>query len=80
MGYYTGRGKKEINTMQEGIVTQLNQLNTHFYQIVASDFDESRQYFWSGWDSCLPELHKLVSETGGKLQVLDLGCGNGRFG
>jgi tRNA (uracil-5-)-methyltransferase TRM9 len=52
----------------------LNQLNIYFYEQVSEYFDSSRQYFWPGWE----ELKKHVLSD--KLSVLDIGCGNGRFG
>jgi tRNA (uracil-5-)-methyltransferase TRM9 len=62
--------------MNPETVTLLNQLNTEFYQTVASSFDATRATPWSGWFELLPHLEGL----GGNLRVLDLGCGNGRFG
>lgn len=60
--------------MKKIIITALNQLNQSFYQIVASDFSQSRNYPWPGWQKLLPFLRQKKSLT-----VLDLGCGNGRF-
>ena len=55
-------------------IKKLNKINLDFYNTVATDFDDTRQYFWQGWD-------KLIShcEHFSKLKLLDLGCGNGRF-
>ncbi len=61
--------------MDTNIVNQLNQVNTDFYNTIATDFDESRQYFWYGWEKIPPLL-----DTFQDIRVADIGCGNGRFG
>ena len=40
---------------------------------MATSFDETRARPWEGWQNLLPYLSKTQA-------VLDLGCGNGRFG
>ena len=30
-------------------IKQLNQLNQDFYNTIADDFSDTRQYFWKGW-------------------------------
>ena len=52
----------------------LLKLNEKFYLKIQAYFNRSRQSPWSGWQKLLPFLQ------GPSLQVLDLGCGNGRFG
>jgi tRNA (uracil-5-)-methyltransferase TRM9 len=52
---------------------RLNQINREFYRLTAEDFDQSRSQPWPGWDILLPYLRT-------PLTVLDVGCGNGRFG
>jgi tRNA (uracil-5-)-methyltransferase TRM9 len=59
--------------MNDATVKRLNQINREFYQITAASFDESRSDPWPGWDVLLPYLKPPLS-------VLDVGCGNGRFG
>jgi SAM-dependent methyltransferase len=59
--------------MNDATVKRLNQINREFYQITAASFDESRGEPWPGWDVLLPYLKTPMS-------VLDVGCGNGRFG
>lgn len=61
--------------MDQTTITKLNQLNTHFYNAVAVDFDESRQYFWQGWEKIPPLLDNFK-----EIRIADIGCGNGRFG
>lgn len=57
---------------------RLRELNRHFYERIAGEFDESRNHPWPGWEALLaPVLAAPSRET---LRVLDLGCGNGRFG
>ncbi len=59
-------------------IKKLNQLNRDFYQLVHAQFDHSRQHPWPGWTQLLPWLDHLSGSK--QLAVLDLGCGNGRFG
>ncbi|HLA44679.1 MAG TPA: class I SAM-dependent methyltransferase, partial [Aggregatilineales bacterium] len=78
--------------MNTSTVHLLNQINREFYQTVASSFDETRSNPWSGWLRLLPYirdcnsgLHRPAldiqdSSSGLSLRVLDIGCGNGRFG
>lgn len=59
--------------MQIKTVQQLNGINTDFYNSIAQEFSDSRNYFWQGWDEILPHLKNPTKN------VLDVGCGNGRF-
>jgi len=52
----------------------LLKLNRQFYLKTQKYFNRSRQFYWEGWKKLLPYLQVR------NLQVLDLGCGNGRFG
>lgn len=52
----------------------LLKLNRDFYLKTQSYFNISSQSPWPGWQKLLPYLQ------GDSLKVLDLGCGNGRFG
>jgi len=54
-------------------IKQLNAINRRFYEITAPEFDQTRGTAWSGWRGLLPYLDSSLS-------VLDIGCGNGRFG
>lgn len=54
----------------------LNKLNEKFYLKTQEYFNTSRQFYWEGWEKLLPYLNPPA----GGLKVLDLGCGNGRFG
>ena len=55
---------------------RLGAINQTFYRNVAAEFDRSRAQPWAGWQPLLPHLAALPP----KPRVLDIGCGNGRFG
>lgn len=61
--------------MQEETIAKLNTINLNFYNKIGHYFDNSRQYNWDGWSEIL-NLEVWKSEN---LNVLDIGCGNGRF-
>lgn len=68
--------------MDQNTILQLAQLNTQFYQTIASDFSSSRQYNWIGWEkivSLLEARFSLTWKEKNNLSVLDVACGNGRF-
>jgi 2-polyprenyl-3-methyl-5-hydroxy-6-metoxy-1,4-benzoquinol methylase len=60
----------DIDTIQKLVV-----INKDFYKTVAAYFDSTRHYIWRGWEDLLPFLNHARS-----LRILDIGCGNGRFG
>lgn len=62
--------------MDAASIKRLNDLNRAFYALTVADFDESRGRPWPGWRRVLPRLAGMASP----LRVLDVGCGNGRFG
>ncbi|NOG51406.1 MAG: class I SAM-dependent methyltransferase [Chloroflexi bacterium] len=62
-----------MRAMHANTIRTLNQINANFYAAVAADFDETRGTPWPGWKSLLPYC-------AGVKNVLDAGCGNGRFG
>jgi SAM-dependent methyltransferase len=62
--------------MDAGSVRALNALNRAFYRLTAAHFDESRGRDWPGWRRLAPILTALPQP----IRVLDVGCGNGRFG
>ncbi len=59
--------------MRPDVIRRLNAVNRAFYETIAGDFDATRQTPWAGWFPLLPHLN-------GVKRVLDVGCGNGRFG
>ncbi len=59
--------------MDTQTIQRLNAINREFYQITGHEFDQTRGTAWPGWQRLLPYLRP-------PLTVLDVGCGNGRFG
>lgn len=59
--------------MDEHTIHRLNEINREFYRVTATEFDATRGQAWHGWEQLLPHLPP-------SLRVLDVGCGNGRFG
>ena len=60
--------------MNQETIERLNQINREFYRAAAKEFDASRQAPWPGWERLLNTIGSPIAS------VLDLGCGNGRFG
>ena len=67
--------------MDTTTLARLNTLNQDFYRTVGPDFDRTRGQPWPGWDrvwtACRDVLPYVPTES---LSILDVGCGNGRFG
>ena len=61
--------------MNASTVDRLNSLNRDFYRRYAHAFDEKRQQPWPGWKRIAALLADVEEPS-----ILDLGCGNGRFG
>lgn len=61
--------------MKQGVVEKLNNVNKMFYQKIGTHFDDTRNFYWKGWEKL---LEVLPNDFNGN--VLDIGCGNGRFG
>jgi tRNA (uracil-5-)-methyltransferase TRM9 len=59
--------------MKQSTIDELNAINRRFYETTAVDFDQTRGKAWAGWA-------KLKDHLKAPLSVLDVGCGNGRFG
>jgi len=62
--------------MNEHTIHHLNAINRAFYAQTAADFHATRGRAWVGWQRLIPPLQALHAP----LHVLDIGCGNGRFG
>jgi len=63
-------------SMNDSTIRRLARLTSSFYKKTASDFSESRSFAWTGWNNLQAHLEHRSHEP---LQILDLGCGNGRF-
>lgn len=61
--------------MNDDTARWLNALNQQFYQTVGASFDATRGAPWPGWKRLIVHL-----PAASPLRVLDIGCGNGRFG
>jgi len=57
---------------------RLNSINRLFYQTTAAEFDATRGRPWPGWEVLVPYIKR--EPNGAAFSVLDVGCGNGRFG
>jgi len=67
--------------MDEQTTRSLNAINRLFYSAKAAEFDQSRSTPWPGWLQLLPSIRGLAKASrGAGLRVLDVGCGNARFG
>jgi SAM-dependent methyltransferase len=65
--------------LDDATIRRLNQLNREFYRVTAREFDQTRSQPWPGWDMLLPHIERIARHNPA-LSVLDVGCGNGRFG
>lgn len=63
--------------MKTSTIHQLNEINQEFYTSEARSFSQTRQAPWAGWSRLLPQLEQIENHP---IKVLDIGCGNGRFG
>lgn len=63
--------------MKTSTIHQLNEINKEFYNSMAQSFSQTRQAPWAGWSRILPPLEQVQNKP---IKVLDVGCGNGRFG
>jgi len=66
--------------MDEQTARALNAINPTFYSANAAEFDRSRSAPWPGWTRLLPRIRQIRVEATAALSVLDVGCGNARFG
>lgn len=62
--------------MNAAAIQRLNAINRTFYATTATAFDRTRQHAWPGWN----RLTSYLPADDSALSVLDVGCGNGRFG
>ncbi len=65
--------------MDQTTIDRLYKINQGFYETIAEPFNSTRQLTWAGWDQVLETIKKyeVLPPTS---TILDLGCGNGRWG
>jgi SAM-dependent methyltransferase len=63
--------------MNETTVRALAAINRAFYREAAEEFSATREAPWPGWVRLLAVIGAHI--PAGELDILDLGCGNGRF-
>jgi SAM-dependent methyltransferase len=67
--------------MDEQTIRSLNAINQSFYSANAAAFDQSRSAPWPGWRGLPARIRQITRDpAAAELRVLDVGCGNGRFG
>lgn len=62
--------------MNAATVARLNAINRRFYDERADEFNQTRERAWRGWDELFDRYGSNVRPSP---DVLDVGCGNGRF-
>ncbi len=66
--------------MNDATIRTLNAINQRFYATVAAEFDATRQTPWQGWEQVAEIMRAGLRPAPTEIRVLDVGCGNGRFG
>lgn len=61
--------------MDPDTIARLDAVNRRFYERHAESFDAKRRRPWAGWERVLEHLRDFERPS-----ILDVGCGNGRFG
>ncbi len=64
--------------MHDDQLAQFQKLNHSFYDDFADSFSQTRSTAWEGWHSLTQHILGLTP-VAAPLEVLDIGCGNGRF-
>ena len=68
-------GVVKSKAMQKTTIKTLAALTNRMYAEESTHFNDTRTNAWTGWKECLAYV-----PTTNPLHVLDVGCGNGRFG
>lgn len=69
--------------MDETTRCTLSEVNRRFYREAAEEFSGTRTRAWAGWSRVLERAPFSVANKASEdplIRVLDVGCGNGRFG
>lgn len=66
--------------MNRSTAKNLNDINAKFYSEFAGDFSGSRNRPWEGWKRLMRCIGTDNLSMSNGLKLLDVGCGNGRFG
>jgi SAM-dependent methyltransferase len=78
MGVQHWGGYCIARVMDENTVRVLGAINRAFYRESSAAFDETRRHAWPGWQRLPVWIERRLPDPA--LRVLDVGCGNGRFG
>ena len=63
-------------SMNKQTLNKLLKMNNKFYSDISDDFSITRKYAWRGWEEVASFIKRNYT---GNVQIVDLGCGNGRF-
>jgi SAM-dependent methyltransferase len=68
--------------MKPETITALNRINRSFYDRHGYSFSSTRRKPWPGWTRLAERVRRLqhAGLEHGRHSILDIGCGNGRFG
>ena len=76
---YSVESPATMRGMDDLAIRRLNQINHDFYRVTAAEFDQTRTQPWPGWHKLLSYIERIAHRSS-TVTVLDVGCGNGRFG
>lgn len=65
--------------MDVATIRQITRLNQDFYTTVGPIWNSNLNYYWLGWQQLIPHFKNCFSGQD-HIRILDIGCGNGRFG
>ena len=69
--------------MDESTRRTLSEVNQRFYREAAQEFSRTRHRAWAGWSRVIDRPPFATGDGAGRrhpVKILDVGCGNGRFG
>src|SRR3990170_2732156 len=65
--------------MRDETIKKLSALNARFYAEESASFSRTRTQAWPGFTRILPVVERALLASPSR-RILDVGCGNGRFG